>query len=189
MEDTEVDIAKVRALYESDPLAERILEKFAERKRAPRGGITTSRLIWQWFKDDGFTNREINKVLRELADAGAGEFILGRRGGHTRICWSTPVIGLARAVIDGESEIEEVEYEEEAFEEDIDGNDLPARLMIRPGLTVEILGLPQDLTQKEAEKITEFVRILPLTQAPRESTPTFPPKGELLAPPYTAAAK
>ena len=159
-------IAKVRAYYEEQgSLAQELFDRLAERQRRPRGGFTSVDQIRGWFPD--FTRQEIVAFLRQLAQLGAGRFVVGRWEWPSRLEWEGNAIRLAK-VVTGEAEPDEIgedEYPEEEEEDPVGGlqeGELPAvQLRIRPGLVVRVEGIPPDFTTSEAKRLAAVICALP----------------------------
>jgi hypothetical protein len=172
-----VDLGEIRRLYEGSEVAKIILEYFASRKRN-KPFTTVDRLHMVLLaKGRKVSRRDIRKVLMQLAELHCGEFILGRRGGETRMEWSVGFIGLGQAAAGQPTEITELTEDEvvkgdenEADEHELAGaegtpaSDMKIKYPLRPARDVEFL-LPKDLTTREAHRLAEFIKTLPFDDA------------------------
>ncbi len=152
---------KLKRIYTSNKGAKALLDSFATRKRDV--AETSVRRAAQLANMDYI---EILKTLRELAQAGAGEFKVGRKGLKSRIVWEYGVRSLAAAAL-GEgvpikldleklSDLEEAEYAEDAANSD----DATHEFLLRPAKKIRF-ALPSDLTKREAERLAGFIKSLP----------------------------
>lgn len=91
---------------------------------------------------------ELVEFFKSLEEKGYGNYIVGRRGWSTRIEWSEKARRLSAEELDnsqrGRSIAEVIDH----------------KFNLRPGFEV-FLSLPEDLTSKEAERLSSFVKTLP----------------------------
>jgi hypothetical protein len=175
-----VDFRAIRQLYATDATARTILDEFA----SFRHNRTTTALEQLLFR---LTNAgkpvpksEAIDVLRKLDDFGCGDFITGRKGHPTRFAWRYPMseIGKAAAAADPKTP-EEIKplHPLEATDADIEDDapeaaaEVPATpeaivhsYQLRPDQKVEFR-LPADLTEREARRLSEFLKTLPFEAA------------------------
>lgn len=146
----------LKAIYGKNEAAKALLDTFATRKRD-----VAETTVHRAAQLAGVDYNEMLRALREIAEAGAGEFKVGRKGAKSRIEWEYGVRSLAAAAR-GEGrpvkldDIEEVETVEDSEEE----GDVVHEFLLRPGKKVRFV-LPSDLTQREAERLAGFVQSLP----------------------------
>ncbi len=157
----QIDIAlssRLRSIYGKNSAVKSLLNVYATGKL---GVLETS--VSRAAQLAGVDYREMLQALRDLAEAGAGEFKVGRHGAKSRIVWEYHVRSLAAAAR-GEggpiklTEVEEKELAEEA--EDVEEGDVVHEFLLRPGKKIR-LTLPSDLTQREAERLGGFIQSLP----------------------------
>lgn len=151
----------LKAVYGKNETAKALLDTFAMRKRD-----VAETTVHRAAQLAGVDYNEMLRALREIAEAGAGEFKVGRKGAKSRIEWEYGVRSLAAAArgegrpvkLDREEldDIEEVETVEDSEEE----GDVVHEFLLRPGKKVRFV-LPSDLTQREAERLAGFVQSLP----------------------------
>ena len=106
----------IRALYEENPHATRLFDWTASLERDAYE-TTVERLI----RKLGITRGEAIRLARALADAGCGEFIVGRKGWSSRFRWAYSRVNLGKVASGELDELEEAsdpisEEEEEASE-------------------------------------------------------------------------
>lgn len=154
----ELDVAKLKQLYESDNVAQAFLEHAASRKR--NQGETNVDRVLQILRNDGHdvTRQQVISVFKSLEDCSCGQFVPGRRGWPSRFVWSTAMISVGRTAA-GEQEAVE-EFPEETHEVEEDSFWLTHSFHLRPDVTLE-LEFPADLTSQEAQRIARFVEALP----------------------------
>ncbi len=151
----------LKAIYRQNEAAKALLDTFASRKRD-----VAETTVHRAAQLAGVDYNEMLRALREIAEAGAGEFKVGRKGAKSRIEWEYGVRSLAAAArgegrpvkldLEELDDIEEVEAVEDAEEE----GDVVHEFLLRPGKKVRFI-LPSDLTQREAERLAGFVQALP----------------------------
>lgn len=146
------------------------MEQLAERQREPNHSETSVEDAEEFFKE----RQEAVSFLKQLSDAGCGQFLTGRRGRPTRIEWAAcGAIPIAKAFVNAPTDgsVAEDEPDEDPAG---GGRDLssapsvttlsadlhPHRFLLRPGLTVEV-ELPLNLTNEEANRLAEFIRAIP----------------------------
>jgi hypothetical protein len=115
-------IERVKALYRSNELARRFFDLVASRSNDAR--FTTIDNIMRTF---ALTRGEAVALFREIADTGAAELYVGRRGWKTRLVWKFSCISVGQAASGEDVELEEVtnpDLEEEA-EEAEEGSGIP----------------------------------------------------------------
>ncbi|WP_157646567.1 hypothetical protein [Burkholderia ubonensis] len=164
--DKEIDVKAVQELMELSEVAREFLESLAIRAHNRR--VTTVDFVARKFRAH---RRDIVELFKAMADAGLGEFILGRRQSPTRFVWMSRMIDVGKAAIGetdeieilGPDELEDFDEEDIRIEDDedfIDCYEHPFKL--RKGFEPIVLSLPTDLTSQEAERIAAFVKSLPI---------------------------
>lgn len=154
----ELDIAKLKELYNSNTVAQRFLEHAASRKRN-QSETNVDRALQILCNDGHEVNRQqLISAFKSLEDCGCGEFVAGRRGWPSRFVWSTGMISVGRAAAGEQEEVEQ--FAEETADVEPDYNWLTHSFHLRPDVTLEI-ELPADLSPQEAQRIARFVEALP----------------------------
>lgn len=166
--DKEIDVAQVQALMELSDLARSFLESLAERSHNRRVTLVDS--VVKKFRAN---RRDVIELFKAMADAGLGEFIVGRRQSPSRFKWLSRMTDVGRAAI-GEadeigvldaSELQDLDEDEDDLGIDLDEDFLDCydhTFMLRAGYEPITISLPKDLTAQEAERIATFVRALPM---------------------------
>lgn len=90
---------------------------------------------------------EIIEIFKELDKKGYGDYIVGRRGWSTRIEWNEHARNLPRE--------ENYSTRKESI-----ANSIEHKFILRPGFEVFLI-LPEDLSSKEARRLSNFVETLP----------------------------
>ena len=156
---SEVDLVKLRKLYDENSSARAVLDHFARRERN-RGTTSVDRIQSKVSAEGEKISRwDVIKVFRELQECGCGNFLVGRRGATSRFEWDVEMVGVGQAAARETEQVEEVSLEE-AEEEDGDNNlfEHTFRLRIDQSVTME---LPKDLTSQEAARMARFIETLP----------------------------
>jgi hypothetical protein len=112
----------------------------------------------------GQDRREVVRMLRELEGQRAGRLIVGRRKQKTRFVWSDRFDVLAtikKALLLSNVQTASPPPSESAPATSLtDSSLLRHRFVLRPSIEVELL-LPSDLTVREAERLSDFLKTLP----------------------------
>lgn len=154
------DIEKLRKLYRRrDQEAKRVIDRLA-------GHLCEEETLADVVeRGSGVEYLKVVAVLKELEKAGCGKFIVGRKGGQTRMRWAVDPTAL-RSVASGESD-EFPAFEQEASAEAEISSDPQAEhellthvYKLRKDLTVSF-DLPGDLSRSEAERLAKFIESLP----------------------------
>jgi hypothetical protein len=98
-------------------------------------------------------------MFRRLGELGYGRFVEGRHGHPSRFLWSSSSIDIGKVASGEKIPITPVSDQEE---DDSNEDELISHpFNLRPSLVVTV-ALPADLTEKEAERLSGFIRSLPL---------------------------
>ena len=159
-------ISILTALYRDDPSAKAILDYFSTRKKAMR--VSSVDRIGYKSK---VAYAEVVRVFKELANAGCGQFLNGRKGYKSRMEWEYSLVSLG-LVAKGEAAIPEpidlssLDEEEDDLvampADDVEDEDgmLSHVFQLRQDMPLHF-NLPPDLTAREAERLATFIRSLP----------------------------
>jgi hypothetical protein len=145
----------LRALYGDNEHARAILEDFAGRTNNQR--ITEVEQIMRRLSTAELPRWAVIKLFRGLGELGYGRFIEGRRGHPSRFRWSASLIDIGKAAKGETLDITSDVGEEESAESDL----VEHQFNLRAGMVVTI-ELPADFSEKEAERLSGFLRSLPL---------------------------
>ena len=158
--DESVDIEAIKSLYVSSEPARAILDYFASR----RNDSTISKIdrIQKVLIQQGVSldRRHIVEFFRSLEAAGCGRFISGRKGHPSRFEWAAGLVSVGKAASGEVAEVEAVDEELEAEDDDPDEGTITHSFVLRPGLSVT-LDLPNDLTPIEAQRLSDYIKTLP----------------------------
>ncbi len=161
-----VDLVELKRLYATSETAKKILNYFAGRKNN-KNETTVDRLHGVLVAEGHEVTRgQLIDALRQLAELGCGEFKTGRKGWPTRMVWSVGIVSLGQ-VASGQAtavqEIDDVSTDEEEVPvaaKAVEHDQMNVSYPLRPELMVG-LSLPKNLTQKEANRLADFIKTLP----------------------------
>jgi hypothetical protein len=158
-----VDAKVLKHLYANSPVAKATLDYFASRTYNAVSTKVDSLETRLRRAGHELPRRDVVGVLKQLADAGCGNFVTGRRGQPSRLEWSVQLTSVAKAARGEGSAVAKLDPTETEVPEEED--DVPAGLLrhpfrLRPELTLS-LDLPENLTAKEAMRLADFVKTLP----------------------------
>lgn len=153
----------LRELYTSSEVAKAFFDHMASRQR--RQSETRVHRILEVLNRDGFdfSRRDIVDLFKSLQEIGCGRFYPGRHSWPSRHVWGeVNSLAVARLAIGEEDETELLEDggEAEDMYED-EGSLLTHTFNLRSDLAIKI-HLPSDLSVNEAERLSLFVKSLPM---------------------------
>jgi hypothetical protein len=155
------DVTKLQSLYAKSAISKAVLEHFAERQnKANETPLDTMAGILERQGIEAARSAVV-EVFRDLEAAGAGEFVVGRRGHASRFRWtedSTSVGKRARASSAG-AKVAQTSPLVPTQRPQHPGL-AEHSFLLRPGVTVSFL-LPPDLSQVEAARLADFIKALP----------------------------
>lgn len=144
------------------------MEGLARREREPRNGFTSVDELERL----GENRPTAVKFFKDLAAAGCGEFLTGRRGQPSRIEWHLKAKEVGQEFVSYLQEVESpaathqgVDEVSEPVSEDFHRH----QFLLRPGVQINI-ELPLDLTVEESVRLADFVRTLPFHASTSTST-------------------
>ncbi len=160
-----IDVAAVRKLYGDNQTARAALDHFAKRKN--NSSMTTVDRLQAALRSEGHDlgRGEILEVLKALAAAGSGVFVIGRKGHPSRFEWSVNLVDLGRSASGEAVKVETIASPPSATrprvvaDEDEDAL-VEHRYRLRPDLELR-LDLPTSLSAAEASRISDFIKTLP----------------------------
>jgi hypothetical protein len=162
-----VDFTAIRNLYSTDSAAKGIFDYFGKCKKNKRE-TSVARLHGMLLREGGdLTSPQVSQILRKLAGLNCGDFKIGRRGKPTRIEWKVKLVSLGQYASGQTTVLQNLDPEtsedddEPVTEEQLSDSDhmnvtYPLRLDLMVGLS-----LPKNFTQKEANRLADFIRTLP----------------------------
>jgi hypothetical protein len=154
------------------PVAEAIVRVFAARKRNATATELDAIVGLPEVERMGTpqsVKRDAILFFRALEKAGYGQFVVGRRGKHTRFTWSRSLLDFASEALRGLADLpadqpgqrpETVRRAEPAVQ-------ITHSIAVRPGLGVTF-DLPEDLSAAEAERLANLIKNIPFTSYRRE---------------------
>ena len=158
------DILEINTLYKKDECAKSILDYAASRTKNS-SKISVDRLTRKISQNGAnFSRKDVINFLKKLESFKCGKFVVGRRGQPSRFEWEVEMIGLGKAARGMETEIVRLNEDETHADDHDEEEDVPPmiehRYTLRPDLPVT-LSLPANLTEKEAVRLSEFIKTLP----------------------------
>lgn len=168
LEQTKVDINRLRKVYGNDSCAKAILDIAASRKNNSYS-TNVDRLMWVISQGGAsFSRRDVITALRELEKANCGAFIIGRRGQPSRFQWAVEMIAAGRAARGDQKDVEPLAEGDarKGTDEEIEVKAGVVRhsYKLRPDFSLG-LDLPEDLSTNEAARLAEFIKTLPFEPA------------------------
>lgn len=150
---------KLRELYSNNSSAKIFFDHMANRQRN-QNETKVDRIV-QLLKDEGhsISRGEIVSVFKDLEEYKCGQFVAGRWGWPSRFVWDVGSLSGSQFAVGETEEVEEVK--EESDEELGRSDSLKHTFNLRADLPIEFI-LPVDLTEKEAERLTGFIKALPM---------------------------
>ncbi len=146
------ELIKLREVYSGS--AKAMLDDFASRTNSQR--ITKVDQILNRLRSADVQRSEAIALFRKLQDFGYGKFIEGRKGHPSRFVWSSSPIDVGKAA-QGDESITSVSIDAATDDNFGEMRDYVFPLRIGTDATFE---LPTDLTQKEAERLSAFLKTL-----------------------------
>ncbi len=152
--DQEIDEARLRTKYKSDPLFRTLMDFFASRPKDTRL-ISVTQLCDEMAKSNVAVRRaDIIRMLQSLHGGNRGWFTIGRRGHDSRFDFYVSATNLAKVA---------------AGTDKPTGKAAPSTLIshkfrLRANLEIS-LELPTDLSDKEVSRISDFLKTLPFDHA------------------------
>ena len=149
------ELIKLREVYSSGVAAKAMLDDFASRTKNQR--ITKVDQILNRLRADNVQRWESIALFRKLEELEHGKFIEGRKGHPSRFVWSSSPIDVGKAAQGDETPITPVSSDVATDDNSGEMRDYVFPLRSNTDATFE---LPIDLTQKEAERLSAFLRSL-----------------------------
>ena len=152
-----MDETRLISLGRKSPVARLILGHFASRQRNSTQ-TTVDGLRAALLREGREVSRnDVVSTFKELAEAGCGTFVVGRKGHPTRFEW---VVALSRA---GSVAVAKATTANDQIAEPEQSNSrmtLDHQYILRQDFTVK-LSLPLDLSETEASRLADFIRTIP----------------------------
>lgn len=165
----QLNMDALRELYSADKTARALFDNLAKRVYNSREQSVDQ--LERNLDKDGVevSRRDITHLLRELARAGCGEYIVGRKGYPSRFRWNVETVVIGRYAAGISTDIGHSSPnggDDTLAEKGADGYPPPSShefthgFQLRPDLLVSFR-LPADLTTPEAARLADFVKTLP----------------------------
>jgi hypothetical protein len=153
-------------LKEANP---KIIQHLAEHRQSV-GTATTVDFLHEKFMEQGLHIRrsEVIDVLKACADEGVGTFYTGRHGKKSRIVWRKDRSEFAKDILRQRGQPSGETTEEPApdatAQTEEENSSIPMMrypFILRTKLEISV-ELPKDLTVQEANRLSDFIKTLPL---------------------------
>jgi len=150
------ELTRLREAYSSGGVAAKaMLDDFASRTNNQR--ITKVDQILNRLRSANVQRWEVIALFRKLEELEHGKFIEGRKGHPSRFVWSSSPIDVGKAAQGDVTPINLVSIDASADDSLEELRDYVFPLRSGTDATFE---LPADLTQKEAERLSAFIKTL-----------------------------
>lgn len=164
-DETPINLEKLKRLYGKNKAAKKLLDYLARRKN--NVNQTTVARLESELSSDGVTRAQIFEILKELTKLHYGELKIGRKGQVSRMIWAVGIVSLGQAASGQCNTVNKILPDDDEEEETKAPKEKPAdhRLMsvtyrLRVDLVTEFV-LPENLTQKEANRLADFIKSQP----------------------------
>jgi hypothetical protein len=152
-------VREIRSFYEAGGQCQVILDDFASRTNNQR--ITKVDQLLTRLRDSELQRSAVIGLFRKLEELSFGRFIEGRKGHPSRFVWSASSIEVGKAA-KGELEVVSAAVAvSEPSEEKEEEETITHQFNLRPGFVVSVK-LPADFTAKEADRLGNFLKALPI---------------------------
>jgi hypothetical protein len=171
---THIDMGGIKRLCFMNGTVRRILNYFSGCK-INKKETTVDRLHEVLVAERHHVTRvQLIEALRQLAALNCGEFKTGRKGHPTRMIWSVNIVSLGQVASGHATAVKDIDNsgspqedspsQDESSEHDL----LNVSYPLRPELVVSF-SLPKSITQKEANRLADFIRTLPFGDEPSQA--------------------
>lgn len=158
-----VNETRLKEVYEVSEVAKAFLDHMAARQRNQSETKVDRTLVILSGESIDFARGDIVGLFQHLQEAGCGQFIIGRRGWPSRFVWSVGSLAASRLASGEVQEVEDITTDEEGDGGSEREEFASHSFNLRPDLVVT-MDLPADLSTKEAERLSLFVRSLPMEE-------------------------
>jgi len=170
----------LRSLYAGDGPVKWLMDVFAARQRnANETKVDRLFALLQKEEYEDCTRSTLVKALKKLEELGFCEYVIGRHGHPSRVRWKVGIVSLGEAAAgkrdtldlwdEGEME-DDISLSEPLVTEIADevsaspsNGTMRVGYPLRPDLNIQ-LALPKNLTRREAERLSDFIRTLPFEE-------------------------
>lgn len=156
-------VLSLRDIYKSDVSARALFDWFGTRVRGA-AEIEVEAAVAK----AGVEYSSVIRVFRKLAELGCGRFIEGRRGFKSRMAFTYSIVELGEVACGNQDQVPAVSKKQSEFELEEENSDINLttknfvshQYQLRPDFSAE-LRLPKNLTEKETERLSAFIKTLP----------------------------
>lgn len=158
-----MDTVALRHAYTTDASVKAICDEMAGRERN-QTETKLARILGR-FSNDGNEMRKHEAIaaFRKLEGCGCGQYVEGRHGWPSRFVWSVGSISACQIAQGTTATVETLPEANTDDEIEAEVDTVNHTLRLRVDFAVEIQ-LPSDLTQREAQRIANFVASLPMDE-------------------------
>lgn len=157
-----VNVAGLRKLYNSSRSAKAALDYLAARQK--NSAHTTVDSLKAALRADGqdVARSELIDLFKELAAAGCGKFVVGRKGHPSRFEWTVSLADVGRSAAGETVKVEAITASKGDAKLDTEDADqlIQHRFRLRSDLEL-LFALPANFTLAEASRLADFFRTLP----------------------------
>lgn len=158
-----MDTQKLRDLYNNNKVVSQLCNDMATRERN-QSETKLSRMIARLEKAGTLVQKsEVIAAFKGLEDCGCGQYVVGRHGRSSRFVWAFSSLETCQAAQGKRESVEPLPETDDDIETDAELDAVTHCLRLRDDFSLE-LELPEDLTQREAERLCLFVSALPLDE-------------------------
>jgi len=182
-EKSKPDSGLLQEMYGTNDVFKALFDQLAAREKNSRATKTDRMLKLLYDLGRSADRREVIQFFRGLERAGCGRYVEGRRGHPSRFEWTARLSSVGLVAAGKQAKVQPLGEEEFSFTfDDIDEQPLMQPTMplsstdgiaesvgdvrhpfrLRPDKTVSLV-LPNDLTPQEAQRLSDFVKTLPLS--------------------------
>lgn len=153
----------LRLAYETDLVVHAICEVLTSYQRGIYQIMTHRMMMHLKAEGHAYTRSQVIAAFRKLEVVGIGRYVEGRRGWKSRFELLDRVTAIVQLL--SAENIEDIDFDLLEIEEDesLDEN-VSHSFVLRAGLKVSF-DLPADLTQREADRLAQFVGCLAMDSA------------------------
>ena len=153
-----IDTLTIRRLYNEDSLNRAIFDHLASRVNNQKE--TKIDRIEYYLNEEGHdaTHAQVVGFFKALEKLECGRYVTGRHGWKSRFAWDVSLTDLGKLAVGETDQIFEPTEEESQIEEE--AYYLDHAFVLRPEERIEI-SLPNDFTQEEAKRLSQFILALP----------------------------
>lgn len=156
-----MDVQRLREAYNSDANVTSICDEMASRERN-QSETKLSRILARLTNNGSSVRKhEAIAAFRKLEECGCGQYIVGRHGWPSRFVWSVSSLSACQAARGMGDSVDPLPETDDEIETEIELDAITHYLRLRDDFEIE-LQLPDDLTQREADRICSFVNALPI---------------------------